>query len=119
MSGNLDPQQFLPLQTHVFHILLSLLQGEQHGYGMIKDIARRTRGELTLGTSTLYAAIKRLLREGLIEKAARPREADSDDPRRRYYRATALGRAVAREEALRIRRLDRIIAKTALLEKTP
>jgi DNA-binding PadR family transcriptional regulator len=107
------------MQSHVFHILLSLVDGEQHGYGVIKDITRRTNGELILGTSTLYAAIKRLLREGLIEKTARPREADSDDPRRRYYRATAFGRAVAREEALRIRRLDRIIAKTALLEKAP
>jgi len=103
----------------VFHILISLLEGEQHGYGMIKDITRRTKGELTLGTSTLYAAIKRLLREGLIEKAAKPPEADSDDPRRRYYRATELGRRVARAEAMRIRRLDRIVAETALLEDTP
>ncbi len=118
MSRATDPHQYLPLQTHVFHILLSLLEGEQHGYGMIKHIARRTKGELTLGTSTLYAAIKRLLKDGLIERAEAPRQAASDDPRRRYYRATALGRAVAREEALRIRRLDRIIAKTTVLEKT-
>ncbi len=113
-----DPTDYLPLQTHVFHILLSVIDGPRHGYSIIKEIAQRTNGDLMLGTSTLYAAVKRMVGAGLLEEAPRPTDADSDDPRRRYYRATALGRAVAREEALRIRQLNRIVTRTRLLEKT-
>lgn len=114
-----DPRDFLPLQTHVFHILLSLLDEEQHGYGVIKDIAERTHGELMLGTSTLYAAIKRMVKIGLIEECPQPTDVESHGPRRKYYGATDLGRAVAREEAVRIRQLNRIVNETALLERTP
>jgi DNA-binding PadR family transcriptional regulator len=113
-----DPNEYLPLQTHVFHILLSVIDGARHGYSIIREIGQRTNGDLMLGTSTLYAAIKRMVGTGLLEEAPRPADADSDDPRRRYYRATELGRAVAREEALRIRQLNRIVTRTRLLEKT-
>lgn len=118
MSGRTDPREFLPLQTHVFHILLSVIDGSQHGYGIIKDIARRTHGDLMLGTSTLYAAIKRMVKSGVLEEVHPPADADSDDPRRRYYQATRLGTQVAREEALRIKQLNHIVSRTGLLRKT-
>ena len=69
-----------------------------------------------LGTSTLYAAIKRMVGAGLLQEVPKPVDADSDDPRRRYYQATDLGLSVAREEALRIRRLGDIVAQTELLD---
>ena len=119
MPQNADPKAFLPLQTHVFHILLSMLDGPRHGYTIIKDIVERTDGDLVLGTSTLYAAVKRMVKAELIEEVPPPAEADSRDPRRRYYRATGLGRMVAQEEALRIRQLNRIVSRTILLGKTP
>ncbi len=113
MSPN--PKKHLPLQTHNFQILLSLLKREMHGYSIIKDIGERTGGEMALGTSTLYAAIKRMVKEGLLEKTDRPADNESSDARRRYYRTTDFGQAVAREEALRIRRLDEMLATTDLL----
>jgi DNA-binding PadR family transcriptional regulator len=95
------------LSTQVFHILLALVDEDLHGYAIIQDVATRTDGEVRLTASTLYAAIRRLLESAWIEElTARPRGKD-DDPRRRYYRLTALGREVARAEA---RRLDRLAA---------
>lgn len=106
----------LPLQPHVFQILLSLVGRQMHGYAIIKDIDQRTEGEMLLGTSTLYAAIKRMVAVRLLEETDPPPDADSSDVRRRYYRATARGREVAREEARRIRRLDAMVARTDLLD---
>ena len=111
-----DPRSLLPLPAHVFQILLSLLDHDLHGYALIQDIARRTGGEMALGTSTLYAAIKRMVKAGLLAETDRPADADSDDERRRYYRATAFGQAVAREEARRIRRLHDMIADARALD---
>jgi DNA-binding PadR family transcriptional regulator len=103
-----------PLSTQVFQILLSLLDGEAHGYALIQDIKRRTDGEVSLTASTLYAAVKRLLAEGLIEELAqRPRA--SDDARRRYYRISRAGRITAREEAERLERLTAMARARRLL----
>jgi len=111
-----DPRSLLPLPAHVFQILLSLVDRELHGYALIQDIALRTDDEMVLGTSTLYAAIKRMVATGLLAETDRPADADSDDERRRYYRATPFGQAVAREEARRIRRLNEMIADARLLD---
>ena len=116
MANEPKPRDLLPLQTHVFHILLSLLERERHGYSIIQDIDQRTGGEVILGTSTLYAAIKRMVGTGLLQEVPKPPDTDSDDSRRRYYRATELGLRVASEEARRIRRLGEIVAQTELLD---
>ena len=73
MVDSRDPGRFLPLAPHSFQILLSLLDRDLHGYSLIKDIEARTHGEMVLGTSTVYAAIKRLLKDGLIDEAPPPR----------------------------------------------
>ena len=99
-----DQDGVSPLSPQVFHILLSLVDDDLHGYAIIQDVAARTGGEVRLTASTLYAAIKRLLDSGWIEEL-RQRPRGDDDPRRRYYRLTARGRQAARAEALRIERL--------------
>jgi DNA-binding PadR family transcriptional regulator len=91
-----------PLSAQVFQILLSLVDDDLHGYAIIQDVRERTGGEINLTASTLYAAIKRLLDSGWIEETrSRPRD---DDPRRRYYRLTTVGRAAALAEAQRLER---------------
>ncbi|MCZ6918629.1 MAG: PadR family transcriptional regulator [Gemmatimonadetes bacterium] len=117
MEQSHNPKSHLPLQSHVFQILVSLLEDGLHGYSIIKDISRRTQGELELGTSTLYAAIKRMVQAGLLEETTKPDGVESADVRRRYYVATDLGRRVVQEEALRIRRLNQMVADTNLLEE--
>ena len=104
-----------PLTTPVFQILLSLLDEDLHGYAIIKDIAARSDGEVRLTASTLYGALARLIDAGWIqEEATRPR-GESDDPRRRYYRITPLGREVARTEARRLERLAAMARAKRLL----
>ena len=57
-----------------FCVLIGLLDGPRHGYGIMQDVGEMTAGEVRLGPGTLYSAIKRLLRGGLIEEC----EADAD-----------------------------------------
>ena len=90
-----------PLSTPVFHILLSLVDGELHGYAIIQDIAARTQGEVRLTASTLYAAIKRLLDARLIQEIE---TAETGGAPRRCYRLTRDGRRTVREEAERLAR---------------
>ncbi len=98
------PQQYLPLTVPVFQILLSLSDRDLHGYAIIQDIRERTDDEVELTASTLYAAIKRLLDGRLIEEVDTRPGPEDDDPRRRYYRITALGMDVARLETARLER---------------
>jgi DNA-binding PadR family transcriptional regulator len=95
------PHDFLPLSPHQFHILLALVDGARHGYGVIQDVERRTAGALRLGTGTLYTAVARLVDLGLIADTGR------QDERRRFYRLTALGRAVLAAETARLEDLVR------------
>ena len=93
------PQHYLPLSVPVFQILLSLSDCDLHGYAIIQDIR-----EVELTASTLYAAIKRLLDAGLINELETRPSGDDDDARRRYYRITSMGLAVARLETGRLER---------------
>jgi DNA-binding PadR family transcriptional regulator len=106
------------LSTQVFHILLALVDDDLHGYAIIQDVVERTEGEVQLTASTLYDAIKRLVENGWIEALARRPKAD-DDPRRRYYRLTTLGREVVRSEARRLERMAAMARAKRLLPPTP
>ena len=111
------PQQHLPLTVPVFQILLSLSDRDLHGYAIIQDIRERTAGEVELTASTLYAAIKRLLDTRLIDELDTRPGPEDDDPRRRYYRITALGLDVARLEAARLERAVKMARQKKLTPK--
>ena len=98
----------LPLTPMSFEILLALMEGERHGYGILQAVEARLASTLPLRTGTVYRALARLLDEELIERGA---EAGEDDPRRRYYKITAHGRSVARAEARRL--ADQVAAARA------
>jgi DNA-binding PadR family transcriptional regulator len=108
------PEAMLPLTPLSFHILLALADDDRHGYGIIKEVRERTNGEMTPGAGTLYAAVQRMLDDGLIGETS-DRPATGDDERRRYYRLTPLGRQVARAEALRLARVIRIASDKKLI----
>ena len=95
-----DPVESLPLTPALFHVLLSLADGEKHGYAILKEVEQRTDGAVRLSTGTLYGIVKRLLADGMIRESA----AGSDE-RRTAYRLTAFGRKVALAEAKRLRSL--------------
>src|SRR5579872_5826501 len=100
-------EDFLPLRTNWFHILLSLADGEQHGYGIMQEVSERTHGKLRLWPATLYGTIKRLIEAGLIEESDERPAAELDDARRRYYRITELGKRVLDAECERLQELVR------------
>jgi DNA-binding PadR family transcriptional regulator len=109
-----DPADLLPLTPVVLHILLSLVDEERHGYAIAQEVERDTEGQLRMGPGTLYGSIQRMQQAGLIEECS-PRRAD-DDPRRRYYRATTLGKRVLRLELDRITSVVRVARAKQLLD---
>ena len=90
------------LTSAQFHILLTLADGERHGYGIMQEIERRTRGVVELGPGTLYRSIRQLLERGLIREVEDGADAGTT---RRPYVLTEEGRVRTSEEARRLRSL--------------
>jgi DNA-binding PadR family transcriptional regulator len=90
----------LPLTPIAFEILMALLDEDRHGYAVLQHVEQRVGSALPLRTGTLYRALARLMDDGLIEESAG--NETKEDPRRRYYRITALGRDTAAAEARRL-----------------
>ena len=97
-----EPDGYLPLTPAVLDIVVALGDDELHGYGIMREVRRRTGGRRRLAPGTLYRSLRQMQEKGLVaESEARP-EADLDDERRRYYRLTELGRRVAVAEVERL-----------------
>ena len=108
----------LPLTEVVWEVLLALAEGDRHGYAVLLEVERRTGGALRLLPGSLYRALDRLRREGLVEEVAAPPA--GADPRRRVYRLTALGRRVAAGEAQRLAaKVEAARRRGLLAQETP
>lgn len=103
MKDELMP--FLPLSPAALHILLCLAAEPCHGYGIMQEVARQSEGQYRLGPGTLYDNLQKLMDRGLVDEAPPP--ASGDDPRRRYYRLTKLGRRVLEADIDRLKRVVR------------
>jgi len=101
----------------MFQVLLALGDEEMHGYAILKEVEVQTSGETRLSTGTLYAIMKRLLSEGIIEECRNRPPAEEDDQRRRYYRLTPFGRGVAVAEAERMEKLIATAREKHLLKR--
>ncbi|QOY87303.1 PadR family transcriptional regulator [Paludibaculum fermentans] len=106
-----DPSRFLPLHQNWFHILLSLVGSEQHGYGIMHEVLERTDGAVRIWPATLYGSLKRLIADGLIEESDERPVEELDDARRRYYRLTPLGRTVLELECERLQGMVRMMQR--------
>jgi len=95
MPDDLSP--FLPLSPAALHILLCLAAEPQHGYAIMQEVARQSEGQYRMGPGTMSQA--------LVEEAPRP--ASNDDPRRRYYRLTGVGRRVLEADVERLKSVVR------------
>jgi DNA-binding PadR family transcriptional regulator len=104
-----EPDTFLPLKPHWFHVLLSLADEEQHGYGIMQEVLDRTGGKVRLWPATLYGTLKRVMDEDLIAESGDRPAPGQDDARRRYYRLTKLGRRVLNAECQRLEDLISVI----------
>lgn len=100
MNRSQDADALLPLTHLTYHVLLVMADRPLHGYAIIQEVEQRTGGVMAVEAGTLYAAIKRMVEEGLIEPV--PGEGSS---RRRSYRVTEFGRAVLKAETGRLSEL--------------
>ncbi|MBE7528332.1 MAG: helix-turn-helix transcriptional regulator [Chloroflexi bacterium] len=108
-----DISHLLPLREPTFFILLSLSEGEKHGYAIIKDVAALSNGKVNLSTGTLYEALARLLDQLLIERVEGRGDAGGDAPEleahpgrpRKAYRLTPKGGQVVQAEMARLQSL--------------
>lgn len=108
----------LPLSPVVFEILIALAGEDRHGYAIMQEVGSRSGGAVSLHAGTLYRALARLLEQELIEELD-GRAAETGDERRRSYRLTPRGRAVARAEASRLsEQVDRARATRLLGSRT-
>jgi DNA-binding PadR family transcriptional regulator len=95
-----DASRFLPLSPAILHILLSLAADDLHGYAIMQEVARQSEGKYKLGPGTLYDNLQKLIQRKFVQELGR-RPGD-DDPRRRYYRLSSLGRGVLTAETARL-----------------
>ncbi len=104
-----DISHLLPLREPTFFILLSLAEGEKHGYAIIKDVAALSNGKVNLSTGTLYEALARLLEQKLIERIEAPDDATPaaihPGRPRKSYRLTPKGGQVVQAEMARLQAL--------------
>jgi DNA-binding PadR family transcriptional regulator len=101
-----QPERVPPLSRTAMHVLIAIGPEERHGYAIMREIARITEGATHLGPGGVYTTIWRLLDDGLIAECDERPDPELDDQRRRYYRLTGAGRAVAASE---VRRLDGLV----------
>jgi DNA-binding PadR family transcriptional regulator len=102
-----------PLTPAVFHVLLALVAGDRHGYGIMQEVAKHTAGELRMGAGTLYGTIQRLLDLGWVSEVAGPSARSVRDEQRRYYRLTTVGRRALDAEVARLETLVRVARRVA------
>jgi DNA-binding PadR family transcriptional regulator len=100
------PRPVPPLSRTATLVLIAIGPAERHGYAIMREVGRITDGATHLGPGGVYTTIRRLLDDGLIEECDERPDAELDDERRRYYRLTGAGRAVAGAE---VRRLESIV----------
>ena len=111
------PESLLPLPPATFHILMAVADEDRHGYAIILEVSSRTNGEVRLSPGTLYRSIQRMLEQGLLLETSERPDPDEDDERRRYYRITDFGTAVARAEARRLTALVRLARASGFVPK--
>ena len=87
------------LTEATYYILLSLYD-PQHGYGIMQEAERLSRGRVRLAAGTLYGALNSMVEKGWIIQL--PVE---DGSRRKEYRLTEKGKAVLIREVQRLREL--------------
>jgi DNA-binding PadR family transcriptional regulator len=100
-----DVRDLLPLSPAVLHILLALSAEDRHGYGIMREVERQSEGQYKLGPGTLYDNLQKLMDRGLVKEIRK--SSANEDPRRRYYRLTRVGRQILEADLERLKRVLR------------
>jgi DNA-binding PadR family transcriptional regulator len=100
-----ETDMFKPLAPAPFLILVALVGGDLHGYGLLQAVREQSRGRVPFGTGSLYRHLSKLIDAGLVLELEAP--ANVDPRRGTYYRLTARGRRVLEAERERLSSLVR------------
>ena len=111
-SRSFDDDRSDALSLPWVYILLALAEGPRHGYAIMQEVAEQTGGRVNLWPATLYGAIKRMRKAGLIDEAPVLGE---EDGRRKNYALTSLGKRVLGEETRRLAALVELAAARRVL----
>ena len=111
----MNTEEHLPLSETSFFILLSLAPSPRHGYAIIKEVSALSDERVLLATGTLYTALRRMLKTGLIERVGM-NKLKEDNRERKYYHLTRLGRKILEAETERLRQLLDLASKLELGE---
>ena len=114
MDSATDPRACLPLRPLEFRVLLVLMDGGLHGYGIAKEVERRDSSLGKIFPTNLYRRLRDMAGRGLIDEAASLTEGEGSQ-RRRLFEITELGHRVAEEEARRLEKLVHDARQKALL----
>jgi len=104
---NQSVEVHLPLKPLVFQILLSLAEGERHGWALVRAVQQRDEFARIM-PGNFYRTLRSMLADDFIEESATRPSEKNDDERRRYFRLTSLGERIAVAEA---RRLEAIVVE--------
>ena len=99
-----------PLPAASLHVVSALLDGELHGYAIMRRVEELSDGAVRMGPGTMYGTLSRLVETGLIEETT-DRSSRDDNERRRYYQLTPTGRLMAIDELTRLQGLVRRTAR--------
>ncbi len=91
-----------PMSESYYYILLCLAKGANHGYGIMQMTDKLSKGEVKIGSGTMYGATGNMMKKGWI------REILSTEPgmeRRRLYSLTDEGKNALLAEITRLRRM--------------
>jgi len=94
-----ENKESIALTEAVYYILLSLYE-PMHGYGIMQNVSKLSRGRVNLAAGTLYGAIGTMLEKGWIR--ALPEDTHS---RRKEYEITEMGKDAVRNELARLKEL--------------
>ena len=90
-----------PMSESYYYILLCLAKGANHGYGIMQMTEKLSRGDVTIGSGTMYGATSNMMKKGWIKEIMSTEGAE----RRRLYQLTDTGREALRAEINRLRRM--------------
>ena len=113
MRQETTPESFLPLKPLELLVLTMVADTPRHGYAIRSDIIAQTRGSIEVEAGNLYRHIRRLHADALIDMVAD--DSDDGDERRRYFKATRLGKRVLVAELRRLRELVRFAEHQSLI----
>lgn len=94
------------MREPTYYVLAALLDGPLHGHAIIKQAETLSQGRVRLAAGTLYAALDRLTREGLIATAGHE---TVNGRERHYYTLTTTGTTALHTEAERMAAAARLV----------